>query len=204
MKAKQKNIRAFEIECDDIEAFRAYMDKNAVLLQGFLLLLNNDETGEFAKECETRGLKHASFGIKSDGAAAPEPLKVKPEEQSEAKSLTEPQELFKTKSEYETKSSLKTKTVFKNLRSGEDIDTDADVTVTGRVNSGANIKTNGNVIILGAVDGCVEAWGEYMILKKIGKGSVSFRGQPIKKETLDGSKTKLITFDTKLNFKDIT
>lgn len=41
-----------------------------------------------------------------------------------------------------------------------------------------------------------------MMIKKIGKGTVVFRGQNIKKELLDG-KTKFVTFDGKLNFKDI-
>ena len=56
MKVKQKSVRVFEIECDNLSEFEAYLDKNSVLLSGFLMLLKGDAKGSFAKECKKRGL----------------------------------------------------------------------------------------------------------------------------------------------------
>ena len=106
------------------------------------------------------------------------------------------------KTEEPIKAAPKTVVIAKNLRSGESISTDADVTILGRINSGAKVRTSGNATILDAVDGDIEAWGEYVMIKTIGKGTVSFRGEQIKKESLDG-KMKLVTFDGKLSLKDI-
>ncbi len=237
MKAKQKSIRIFEIECENISEFEAYLNKNGVLLNGFLLLLKGDTKGAFAKECKKRGLCYAQMGECNESAllvkkevpqplVAPEPVKtpeipteVKREEQAVSTRKTLPKQQAslpiepKVEPKPENKSeplkpaeqkadSRKTIVVTKNLRSGEAIETDLDVTVVGRINSGAKVKTSANATILEAVDGDVEVWGDYLMIKTIGKGTVTFRGEQIKKESLNG-KMKLVTFDGKLSMKDI-
>ena len=207
MKVKQKNLRVFEIECASLGEFEAYLDKNAILLSNFLLLLKNDLDGSLAKECKRKALWCASYTDQDDSVFCVQKNEPTPQDEQNAKPQKE-EEPFRESifteaaNQYEQKESLKTILVAKNLRSGEDIDTNADVTITGRINSGAKVKTNGNAIILGTIDGGLEVWGDYMMVKKIGKGSVAFRGQNIKKELLDG-KTKLVTFDGKLIFKDV-
>ncbi len=211
MKVKQKSIRVFEIECESLPEFEAYLDKNGILLNGFLLLLKGDTKGLFAKECKKRKLCYASVGECDEGALINkkegaevlpnlEIVKAKPEKQIIEGVAKKP--LLEVDKNDGIKEPIKTVVVLKNLRSGEDINTDADVTIVGRINSGAKVKTSGNATILDVVDGDVEAWGEYLVIKSIGKGAVSFRGERIKKEQLDG-KTKLVTFDGKLCLRDI-
>jgi septum formation inhibitor MinC len=239
MKVKQKSIRVFEIECEDILEFEAYLNKNGVLLNGFLLLLKGDTNGAFAKECKKRALCYAKLGECDEGAllvkkevsqslTASEPVKeeqpikaqeiateAKQEEQTVSVKKTAPkqQASLPIESKIEIKSepsisveqkadSPKTIVITRNLRSGEAIETDSDVTVVGRINSGAKVKTSANATILEVVDGDVEVWGDYLMIRTIGKGTVTFRGEQIKKESLDG-KMKLITFDGKLSIKDI-
>jgi septum formation inhibitor MinC len=222
MKVKQKSVRVFEIECESLPEFEAYLDKNSVLLNGFLLLLRGDTKGAFAKECKKRKLCYALVGECDDGAliakkeptvALPEPdvtlkqetkvetpiVEVVTKKQTPKPQAPLPLEIGKAEA---VKEPIKTVVVVKNLRSGEDINTDADVMITGRINSGAKVKTNGNATILDVVDGDVEAWGEYLVVKSIGKGTVSFRGVRVDKELLNG-KAKLVTFDGKLSLKDI-
>jgi septum site-determining protein MinC len=222
MKAKQKSIRVFEIECESLTDFEAYLNKNGVLLNGFLLLLKGDSKGLFAKECKKRGLCYALFGECDEDAliAKKDSPKELPEivepPRPEAKTGEQQTTVTVKKTTLKAQASLpietkmvepikelpKTVVIAKNLRSGESISTDADVTILGRINSGAKVKTSGNATILEAVDGDVEAWGEYVMIKTIGKGTVSFCGEQIKKEFLDG-KMKLVTFDGKLSLKDV-
>jgi len=205
MKIKQKNIRVFEFECEDLGAFEAYLDKNAILLRNFLLLLKGDADGAFAKECNRKALWCASCYVErgEDVAhASKEEQTIQESKPQEEEKSAEQSVFMDSMSRYEQKELAKTILVAKNLRSGEDIDTEADVTITGRINSGAKVKTSGNAIVLGTIDGSLEAWGDYMMIKKIGKGTVVFRGQNLKRESFDG-KTKLITFDGKLNLRDI-
>lgn len=228
MKVKQKSVRVFEIECDNISEFEAYLDKNGVLLNGFLILLKGDSGGAFAKECKKRGLCHASMGECEEGALSfkkeiatqpladvqkePErPISVQkaeePKQEASKKQPIKPQAKLplEAKSQEQKPTQLqptKTMMVTKNLRSGEDINTDADVTIAGRINSGAKVRTSGNVVMLDTVDGDVEAMGDYVMLKSIGKGSVSLKGVKIDKNALNG-KMKLVTFDGKLSIKDI-
>lgn len=227
MKVKQKSVRVFEIECDNLSEFEAYLDKNSVLLSGFLMLLKGDAKGSFAKECKKRGLCYASMGECDDAGLAfkkditfekpAENTKEEVQPKAEIKSEEPKQEAPKkqpikpqaklpldAKPEDEKSQLLTNKTlmVTKNLRSGEDINTDSDVTITGRINSGAKVKTNGNAIILDVVDGDVEVWGDYVMVKNIGKGTVSLKGVKIDKNSLNG-KMKLATFDGKLAIKDI-
>lgn len=214
MKVKQKSIRVFEIECEDLPEFEAYLGKNAILLNGFLLLLKGDTKGAFAKECKKKGLCYATVGecdestlvtkkdplqVQSAPEVVEQPKVETPKEEPAKKAVPKPQVQPQPSLPIETP---KTLIITKNLRSGESITTDVDVTILGRINSGAKVKTNANATILEAVDGDVEAWGDYLMIKTIGKGSVSFRGERIKKEELDG-KMKLVTYDGKLILKDI-
>ncbi len=228
MKTKQKSVRVFEIECENIAEFGAYLDKNGVLIGGLLIMLKNDTNGLFAAECKRRGLCYASMGeceesgllAKKDlppleaPSVAPkkeEPLPIVEEPKKPAvaakKAPIKPQaELpMEAVKEEKTKSEpAKTVLVTKNLRSGEFVSSDTDVTVLGRINSGAKVKTLGNAAIFDTVDGDVEVGGEYLMIRAIGKGNVSFKGEQIKKEMLDGKKTKMITFEGgKLAVKDI-
>ncbi len=229
MKVKQKSVRVFEIECDNIAEFEAYLDKNSILLNGFLMLLKGDAKGVFAKECKKRGLCYAAMGECDESALAfkkelaprieeeqkpkpivekeleaPKPVEVKPE--TPKKQPVKPQAKLpldeKVEAPKPSQAVSKTLTLTRNLRSGEDINTDSDVTLMGRINSGARVKTSGNAVILDVVDGDVDVGGDYVMLKNIGKGSVSLKGAKIDKNALNG-KIKLVTFDGKLSIKDV-
>lgn len=227
MKTKQKSVRVFEIECENIAEFGGYLDKNGVLIGGLLIMLKNDKDGLFAAECKKRGLCYASMGeCEESGLLAKKdlpPLEVKVETPKKEEPTAVPEEQKKPsapkkvavkqqaelpmeaiKEEKVKVEPAKTVLVTKNLRSGELVSSDSDVTILGRINSGAKVKTTANAAIFDMVDGDVEVGGEYLMIKAIGKGNVIFKGEQIKKEMLDGKKTKMITFeDGKLAVKDI-
>lgn len=160
MKVKQKNIRVFEIECENFGEFEAYLDKNAILLRNFLLLLKGDAEGSFAKECRRKALWCASYYVERNENVAPaskeEQISQDSKQEEDEEKSAEQSVFMESMSKYEQKELAKTILVAKNLRSGEDIDTEADVTITGRINSGAKVKTSGNAIVLGTIDGALE------------------------------------------------
>lgn len=202
MKVKQKNIRVFEIECEEVSLFESYIEKNSVLFTGFLLLLTGDKKIECGRICETKGIGYAIAGEagfdferfdKISKSAYKEREHVRAAEQEAAKKELLRQEIEATiqKSKLNEEPEIlidseKAVLVDKNLRSGEEIKADSDVIVIGRINSGATVETSKNAVILDAVDGDVRVEGDFIIIKTIKKGSVMLKGILLDKEMLDG------------------
>lgn len=202
MKVKQKNIRVFEIECEDIALFESYIEKNSVLFAGFLLLLTGEKKIECGRICEAAGIGYAVSGEagldfeafdKLSKAAYKERETVrKNEEEARKKELIRQEieaSIQKSKMQEDSDGIVdneKVVLVDKNLRSGEAIKADSDVVVTGRINSGALVETSKNAVILDVVDGDVRVDGDFVIIKTIKKGSVMLKGVLLDKDALDG------------------
>ena len=91
-------------------------------------------------------------------------------------------------------SQIKTQVFTELIRSGKEIAGDADIVVFNRVNSGANIKSTKNVFVFGKCDGNIDCRGDFMVLSKIAKGKILFKGLAITPNMLK-YKLNLITKD---------
>ncbi len=91
-------------------------------------------------------------------------------------------------------SQIKTQVFTELIRSGKEISSESDIIVFNRVNSGANIKSSKNVFVFGKCDGNIDCRGDYMVLSKITKGKILFKGLAITPNMLK-YKLNLITKD---------
>lgn len=91
-------------------------------------------------------------------------------------------------------SQIKTQVFTELIRSGKEISSESDIIVFNRVNSGANIKSSKNVFVFGKCDGNIDCKGDYMVLSKIAKGKILFKGLAITPNMLK-YKLNLITKD---------
>lgn len=186
MKTKQKNIRVFELESDNFDEAVSYLEKNSDLLKTFTLALRGSASQKMYEWAKNSG--HCAF-------IAPDCLEP-------AKAVNKPKvALFKQDDVNEghipaiadIASKVAPSRIILNrvLRSGEIIENSGDIVVFGRVNSGAKIICNGCVEIFDEVDGLVECDGDYVLLRSIGKGSVVYKNETIKKELLKYDLQKL-------------
>lgn len=91
-------------------------------------------------------------------------------------------------------SQIKTQVFTELIRSGKEISGEGDIIVFNRVNSGANIKSTKNVFVFGKCDGNIDCRGDFMVLSKIAKGKILFKGLAITPNMLK-YKLNLITKD---------
>ena len=188
MKTKQKNIRIFEIEADDYDEAVAYLEKNAELFRPFILALR----GLSAQKLLIWATYHeycafiAPECMGSPRKAAPKQKTTLFNEERAAQIFQEPQKPIESeKVQNEPQNGANNRMLINRvLRSGEIIQSEGDVVVFGRINSGAKIITKGAVEVFDEIDGLVECEGDYIILRSIGKGSVIFCNETIKKEIL--------------------
>jgi len=180
MKAKQKNVRVFEIEYEsEDEVLYEYLEKNRVLLCEFLLLFKTPPSQEL-----TRYLQSNHFIFAPLCGSAPRERETKSDTQTAPQSTQEEPQSDAPK----TSSTL---LIHRTIRSGEVITNEGDITLFGRLNSGARIKCAGNAHLFGVIDGVVECEGEYMILSTIGQGSVLFGGMILDSKEFDGKPKKV-------------
>jgi len=189
MKAKQKNLRIFEIEITNDDEFFAYMNKNLILLKEFFLLIHGhisdavrnylDENNlcyKFANECNIK--MPGKHNTNENRAIIPE---TAPKNTDAPKERT-----LRIVSE-----KVKTLLIEQPIRSGREIIHEGDVTIFGRVNSASKVIAEGNVEVYGVIDGLVQCDGDYMIVKELGKGHIIFNGDILDKEAFDGTPKKV-------------
>lgn len=168
MVVKQKSLRVFEIEIDDEVEFFDYVNKNFIILQRFLLLLRGDITNNIIKFLNDNKIVFFDINSIIDTKDIFSNGKFKNVEMKEHKKANDKKELEKL--------------IFnRTIRSGEEIISNTDVVIFGRVNSGAKIITTGNLEVFGRIDGLIECSGDYLIAKEIGNGDVIFNGEVIEK-----------------------
>lgn len=167
VKVKQKNLKIFEFQESTPQELIAYLEKNAPLLRGFLLLFPFKIAKELADFLQKEGF------LFFDSTANISPRT----KESETRVHETPPQADKTESEESELPREKTQIFQRTIRSGEDILAKGDVIIFGRINSGARIQSEGNAQIFGEIDGVVECRGESILLGKIAQGSVLFGGE---------------------------
>jgi len=192
MKVKQQTLKGFECDIDDVESFKAYYTKNEPLMQGHLLMLKGIVDDELKLFLEMKKVAFIdanksplSTRKKRSTAILEEVLEKKPEPKKEVPESDGISMVFD-----------------RTIRSGEAIHVDEDLVFFGRINSGAVIETSCSVQVFGIMDGLIKSDGEYILLKKIGLGTVIFHGEEIDKSIFDGN-LKLIKYDNGLVIKDL-
>lgn len=208
MKTKQKNIRVFELDSDDAIEALAYLEKNSDLLRAFVLAIKGKASAEMYEWAQNN--KHCAF-------IAPECLYMPKQAFEKIPTMLFDgghKEILLQNSDENIKNNMNEVVApIKNipnrivitrvLRSGEIIENDGDIVIFGRVNSGAKIISKGAVEIFDEVDGLVECDGDYIILRSIGKGSVVYKNETIKKELLKYDLQKLCFENGHLQVKKI-
>jgi septum site-determining protein MinC len=190
MKAKQKNLRIFEIEITTDEAFFAYMEKNKILLKEFFLLIHGHISSDVTDYLDKEGF---CYKLARDC-----PIKTGSRERSDEKSaIIEPKSTPKVQEPARKHTviaeKVRTLVLRQPIRSGVEIDHAGDVTIFARVNSAAKVIAEGNVEVYGVIDGLVQCDGEYMIVKDLGKGHIIFNGEILDSDLFDG-RVKRITY----------
>lgn len=198
VKARQKNFRTFIFTQGEEQETIAYIEKNFILLKDFLMIFTYpiktiDSTALYdylisknlnfieslnTKKGETCGQIQLSLENTIHSMIPPNTAK---NIESGVKSQ-----------ETEVKNAPKSTLVFhRTIRSGEEIITQGDLTIFGRINSGAHIQSEGNVQIFGKISGNIFCNGDYMILGKVGEGNVLFHGEILDKELLQYNQNKI-------------
>jgi septum site-determining protein MinC len=184
MKAKQKNIRVFELNVENEDDFFSYMDKNIILLKDYMLLVNGTITSKMQEYLDEKGCCYKSMKDCSLKLGAKEIKKPTKEE-------SKPIEIVQYVEVEDEKAELTTLTFHTPIRSGTIVEHDGDITIFGRVNSGAKVICGGNLSVFDLVDGIVECDGDYMILKDIQKGYAVFNGDILEKELFNSTLKKI-------------
>jgi len=178
MKVKQKSIRAFEFTVtspDDETELRAYIDQNIEILASFLISIEGSLSKESVDFLETRGLKYVT---------APGTLHAKARTQSMPAPVRE-------EAPAEAPESGGILQYFQPIRSGNELECDDDIVIFGRINSGAKVIAKKNAIIFSRIEGVVEALGDYLVVKEVGKGQLFFHGESVPAEAIKGKLTKV-------------
>ncbi len=189
MKAKQKNLRIFDIEITSDEEFFAYMKKNQILLKDFFLLINGHISDDVVKFLDEEGFcyklaKDCNIKIPSKQTS------------SENRDIMEPKANTSQPATKHTvvREVVRTLVRHQPVRSGVEIVHEGDITLFARVNSAAKVIAEGNVEAYGTIDGVIQCDGEYMIVKDLGKGHIIFNGEILDRDLFDG-KPKKITYE---------
>lgn len=177
VKTRQKNFRAFVFVEGQEQETLAYVQKNLGFLRKLLLVFAYPlhEGSTLLQYLRDRGLKF----VQSDNVECLG-LEMRMEQHIEADiPITPPIE------------GKKTLVLHRTIRSGEEVITQGDLTIFGRINSGSHIQSGGNLQIFGAVSGNVLCEGDYMILGAVSEGNVLFGGEIVQTELLRDSYHKI-------------
>lgn len=195
LKAKQKNLRVFEITVGEHDELVAYIEKNFILLREYLLILDGKITQQTQEYLNSKNL---CFLDKENCIS--NTVSNKNSQKNIAASENDDKNV-----QNDQKTSCNSHAVVYNrpIRSGEEIITDQDVVIFGRINSGAKVITEGNLQLFGDLDGIVQADGNFMLLKKIGLGNAVFNGEILDKDKFDGSLKKITLANGNAVIEDI-
>ncbi|MFW6308167.1 MAG: septum site-determining protein MinC [Campylobacterales bacterium] len=189
MQAKQKNIKIFDITCDDATSLDTLLTKNGALIKNYLVVLK-----ECTKECENIAKKHSLRYIVDNGDFPKYSI-------SKKEVISHETQVDENKSEdRNTQTHL---VLNKTLRSGTSIEHTGSFTLFGRVNSGARIEVDGEVSIYGDIDGSLEVRGKFIILKGKVSGSIIFNGEILESSLFDGGLKKVAENGEKVVVEEI-
>lgn len=187
LKAKQKNLRVFEITVTEHDELVAYIEKNFILLREYLLILEGSVTEQTQAYLNSKNL---CFLDKANCIG--NTVSHKNSQKNDAPSENDDKNVQNNQ-----KNPCNSHAVVYNrpIRSGEEIITDQDVVIFGRINSGAKVITEGNLQLFGDLDGIIQVDGEFMLLQKISLGNAVFNGEILDKDKFNGSLKKITLND---------
>lgn len=175
MKVKQQTLKGFEFEIDDGQAFKEYYTKNAPLIKGHLLILSGNVDAEIKRFLDEQDAAYVDTNEKSLLTRKKRSTAVLEDVDTREKESTA--ELVKHKD---------VSVYYRTIRSGEAINSQSDLVFFERINSGAVIECSQSVQVFGIIEGLIRCDGEYILLKKIGQGTVLFHGEELDKSQFDG------------------
>jgi septum site-determining protein MinC len=191
MKIKQKNLRVFELDIENYDDFVGFIEKNGDIFKESLLLIRGnvcyDVESYLTKskycyknvtECQIKNSSKESFELLIKQHKSEDQKKIKKDQKCDL--------------------------IKKPIRSGEVVHLQNHVILLSRINSGAKVITQDPIELYDIVDGYVECNGEFMIIKKIGLGVVSFNAQKIDKNDLSDNIALIEFIDGKVQIKDIS
>ncbi|BDQ29175.1 septum site-determining protein MinC [Helicobacter ailurogastricus] len=197
LKTRQKQVRCFELEGADSQEYLKFIDKNAPLLQNYLLLFKNPIPLEVQQSLQKHELVYIFSpkelkGKASDNAMIYEALELKEQEPPKPQSPPISVQIYE-----------------RHIRSGEEIDSSCNLLFLGNINHGAKIYTEQNISVYGRCEGIIICMGVYMVLKNVYSAHIVFQGKILSQTHLErineNTKLKLITKNGDIvTIKDIT
>jgi septum site-determining protein MinC len=185
MKIRQKTIKVLELYIDDFDKLVSYVQKNLDFLKKYYILIHGNICEKSIDYLTNCGLIF------------------------EKKLLFENhQNIFRKNSNTSLNNVLKQKEqgrVIYNrpIRSGEEINSNRDVVIFGRVNSASRVFCSQNVEVYGQINGTVICNGDYMIIKEINSGVVMFHEQLLNKKSFNGKIKKISLKNSEINIEEL-
>ena len=208
-KIEQRNLQVFFVPKDnDFDELERFITKNKAMLKLYLLIVEdlNPPLKELLDKYEIDYIKpkNQHFGKKSlidkNISDLQKNLNLitkdssKDSKDSSANQTNQSADLVNPNANPANLSQIKSQVFTELIRSGKEISGEGDIIVFNRVNSGANIKSTKNVFVFGKCDGNIDCRGDFMVLSKIAKGKILFKGLAITPNMLK-YKLNLITKD---------
>lgn len=178
---RQKNLRAFIFTKSDDDKVIAYLRKNSILLSDFILIFSY-EIGYSVLEC----LKELNLNFVQENNNQFHVAKESTNKEIQKREYSD---------------ILKTLVLHRNVRSGEEIVSDGDITIFGNVNSGAIVQSMGNIQIFGEINGNVFCNGNYIIAGAVKEGNLLLNGTIVDKENLIGDIKKIYRVDNDIKIE---
>ena len=187
MQVRQQKIASFICDNSDNDDALVYIEKNAPLLQGFLLIFSHEMSQELIERCKDWKL---CFSVSAE-------CKL-----NQKNSLETPTK----KKEVQDENSVAKKPnqqIFRNIRSGESLHSQGDLLIHGNINDGAFISTAGSLTVFGIIQGDINCEGEYLIFSICNRGKIIFQGVQVN-EYIENDRLKMITkIDEKILVKEL-
>ena len=187
MKVRQKSIRVYEIQTDDFEKLKKYIEGKINSLKKYLLIIktDNEKIKNYLKN-QNLEVQFVSKDFEGSNDFLEEPTTKIVEK------VVENVEKVIIKEE----NSTKTEIYDKIIRAGIEINSKNKLIFLKRINNGTKIYSSSEIEIFDEVLGKVICDGDYMIVKKAKSGSIIFQN-----EIIDEIKT--LSFVSKEGIKEL-
>lgn len=159
IKTRQKNIKIFEFSGGNTQEYIEFITKNFVLLKDYLFVFKH--TIEEALQVFLNEMKIAYVVSEAD-------FKGRDVEVIKVSNVQDQPKIY-----------------YRNIRSGEEIESSGDLVFLGNIGNGAKISADGSVAIFGKCDGVVMCGGDYIILKAVNSGHIVFQGEILSVEIIE-------------------
>ena len=167
MKLRQKSVRVYELQTENFEKLKKFVDGKIESLKRYLLLVKTDNE-EIKNYLKTLPLEIQFVDKNFNGSN---------------EFLEEPKQIVEKVVEkviIKEENSTKTEIYDKIIRAGIEINSKNKLVFLKRINNGAKIYSSSEIEIFDEVLGKVICDGEYMIVKKAKEGSIIFHNEIIK------------------------